>query len=116
MIDTASLATLADFEKVAIRVGRVVQADPFPEGKYSTHILRIDLGEALGVKKSLARLQPHYQCAELLDRQVLCVVNFAPRQIGKHLSEVLTLGVDDGEGNVVLVQPDRPVPLGTRLY
>jgi tRNA-binding protein len=68
------------------------------------------------VKKSLARLVPNYDGPELVGRQVLCVVNFPPRQIGKHLSEVLTLGVPDDQGNVVLIRPDRDVPLGGRLY
>lgn len=116
MTDGISTATLADFEKLAICVGKIIEARPFPEGKYSTHILRIDLGEQIGIKKSLARLTPHYQCDALVGRQVLCVTNFAPRQIGKHRSEVLTLGVPDADGNVVLLRPDQDVPLGGRLY
>ncbi|QEG43837.1 tRNA-binding protein [Roseimaritima ulvae] len=116
MTDGHRPATLADFEKLEIRVGKIVQASPFPEGKYSTHILRIEFGDEIGTKKSLARLTPHYECDALLGRQVLCVTNFAPRQIGKHLSEVLTLGVPDADGNVVLLRPDQDVPLGGRLY
>jgi tRNA-binding protein len=110
------MASIDDFEKLDIRVGRVLEAIPFPEGKFSTHVLQIDLGPELGTKKSLARLEPNYTIAELIGRQVLCVVNFPPRQIGKHRSEVLTLGVPDELGNVVLIQPDRDVPLGGRLY
>ncbi len=86
------------------------------EGRYSTHILLIDFGPELGLKKSLAKLTPNYEGEELLGRQVLCVVNFPPRQIGKHRSEVLTLGVPDEVGNVVLLRPERDVPLGGRLY
>lgn len=109
-------ATLEDFEKIDIRVGIVTEIAPFTGGKYSTHILSIDLGQDLGVKKSLARLTPNYDGPELVGRHVLCVVNFPPRQIGKHLSEVLTLGVPDEQGNVVLIGPDRDVPVGGRLY
>lgn len=108
--------TLADFQKIDIRVGRVLDVQDFPEGKYSTHVLRIDFGPEIGERKSLARLAPNYQAGELLGRQVLAVVNFPPRQIGKHRSEVLTLGVSDAQGNVVLVAPDDQVPAGSRLH
>ena len=111
-----AVATLEDFEKIDVRVGVVVEVTPFTEGKYSTHILMIDFGPELGVRKSLAKLAPNYDGPELVGRQVLCVVNFPPRQIGKHLSEVLTLGVADSDGNVVLIAPDRQVPVGGRLY
>jgi tRNA-binding protein len=110
------MATLEDFEKIDIRVGAVIEVAPFSQGKYSTHILMVDFGQELGVKKSLARLTPNYDGMELVDRQVLCVVNFPPRQIGKHLSEVLTLGVPDEQGNVVLIRPDQDAPLGAKLY
>jgi tRNA-binding protein len=109
-------ATLEDFEKIDIRVGVVTDIIAFTSGKYSTHILMIDFGQELGIKKSLARLAPNYDGPDLVNKQVLCVVNFPPRQIGKHLSEVLTLGVPDEEGNVVLIRPDQDVPLGSRLY
>ncbi len=109
------MATIEDFEKIDIRVGKVVSVEPFPEGKYSTHILSIDLGPEIGVKKSLARLAPHYG-EEIVGRLVGCVVNFPPRQIGKHQSEVLTLGFPDKDGNTVLLQPERDVPLGGRMY
>lgn len=104
------------FEQVEIRVGRIVQIEPFPEGRYSSHVLQIDFGDELGTRKSLARLIPNYVDEDLTGRQVLCVVNLPPRQIGKHLSEVLTLGVPDKQGNVVLLRPDRNVPLGGKLY
>ncbi len=109
-------ATTEDFEKLDIRVGRVIDVQPFPEGRYSTHILMIDFGPELGTKKSLAKLAPNYAGPELIGRQVLAVVNFPPRQIGKHLSEVLTLGVPDASGNVALIQPDQDVPLGGKLH
>lgn len=102
--------------KVDIRVGRIVAAAPFPEGKHSTHLLQIDLGDTLGIKKSLACLAPNYEFESLVGRQVLAVVNLAPRQIGSHRSEVLTLGVNDANDNVVLIVPDGETPNGTRLY
>lgn len=105
-----------DFERLDIRVGKVMEVTAFPEGRYSTHILLIDFGPELGLRKSLARLTPNYEDEELLGRQVLCVVNFPPRQIGKHQSEVLTLGVPDKSGNVVLLRPDQDVPVGGRIY
>jgi tRNA-binding protein len=111
-----NVTTLEDFEKLDIRIGVVTEINSFAGGKYSSHILMIDFGQEIGVKKSLARLTPNYDGPELIGRQVLCVVNFPSRQIGKHLSEVLTLGVPDGQSNVVLIGPDRNVPLGARLY
>lgn len=116
MGETNGTVSLQDFEKIDIRVGRVVEVQPFPQGRYSTHILMVDLGAELGVKKSLARLAPNYEGQQVAGRLVLCVVNFPARQIGKHQSEVLTLGVPDENGNVVLLCPDKDVPLGGRLY
>ncbi|PIP65348.1 tRNA-binding protein [Candidatus Peregrinibacteria bacterium CG10_big_fil_rev_8_21_14_0_10_49_16] len=110
------MASTKEFEAIDIRVGVVKHIEPFPEGKYSTHILYIDFGEEIGTKKSLARLTPHYTTDSLLHKHVLGVVNFPPRQIGKHISEVLTLGVPDAKGNTVLIQPERDVPLGGKLY
>ena len=109
-------ASMDDFEKLDIRVGEVVEATPFPDGKYSTHVLIVDFGPELGRKKSLARLAANYEGPELIGRQVLCVVNFPPRQIGKHRSVCLTLGVPDAQGEAVLISPHKPVPLGGRLY
>jgi tRNA-binding protein len=116
MTEASGTVRIEDFEKLDIRVGRVMEVVPFPEGRYSTHVLRIDFGPPLGVKKSLAKLAPNYEGNELVGKLVLAVVNFPPRQIGKHQSEVLTLGVPDEQGNVVLVRPDAEVPLGGRLY
>ncbi|UUO07094.1 tRNA-binding protein [Blastopirellula sp. J2-11] len=107
---------LDDLLKVDIRVGQIIAANPFPEGKHSTHLLQIDFGDELGLKKSLARLTPNYEYDALVGRQVLAVVNLAPRQIGGHRSEVLTLGVNDAQENVVLIIPDGETPNGTRLY
>ena|SRR3989338_756189 len=109
------MATIDDFKKIDIRVGRVKKVTPFPEGKFSTHVLEIDFGEEIGMKKSLARLTPYYG-EELVGKQVLGVVNFPPKQIGPHQSETLTLGIPDAEGNVVLLQPERDVPIGGKMY
>lgn len=110
------MATIDDFQKLDIRVGRVTDVQPFPEGKYSTHVLQIDFGPEIGTKKSLAKLAPNYQGIDVVGKQVICVVNFPPRQIGKHQSEVLTLGVPDAQGNVILLHPEREAPLGGRLF
>lgn len=109
------MATFEEFQKLDIRVGKVVSVEPFPEGRYSTHILHIDFGAEIGVKKSVARLAPNYD-EKIVGKQVLGVVNFPPRQIGKHFSEVLTLGVPDEKENTVLLQPERKVPLGGKMY
>lgn len=116
MIQASSAVTFEDFQKLDIRVGRVVEVQPFPEGRHSTHVLMIDFGADIGIKKSLAKLTPNYEGNEVVGRLVLGVVNFPPRQIGKHQSEVLTLGVPDEAGNVVLLRPDTDVPLGGRLH
>lgn len=116
MSETSGMVTLEDFEKIDIRVGRVIDVRSFAEGRYSTHVLLIDFGTELGTKKSLAKFAPNYHGDEVVGRMVLCVINFPPRQIGKHQSEVLTLGVPDEMGNVVLLRPDKDVPLGGRLY
>lgn len=110
------MITFADFERVDIRVGRIVKVEAFPEARKPAYRLQIDFGPSLGVKKSSAQLTAHYRMEELEGRLVLAVVNFPPRQIGPFMSEVLTLGVPDGAGNVVLVAPDRDVPLGGRLF
>jgi tRNA-binding protein len=106
----------SDFEKVDIRVGRIVQAQPFPEARKPAYKLLIDFGPEIGVKKSSAQLTVHYNPETLVGRLVLGVVNFAPRQIGPFMSEVLTVGVPDEAGAVVLVRPDADVPLGGKLF
>lgn len=105
-----------EFLKVDIRAGRIVDAQPFPEARKPALKLWIDFGPGIGVKRSSAQITGHYAPQTLIGRQVLAVVNFPPRQIGPFLSEVLTLGLSDSEGRVVLIGPDREVPLGSRLH
>ena len=108
-------ATIEDFDRLDIRVGRITRAEPFPEARKPAIRLWVDFGADLGEKRSSAQLTAHYTCDDLVGRQVLAVVNFPPRQIGKVLSEVLVLGVPDAQGEVVLIGPDRDVPPGGRL-
>jgi tRNA-binding protein len=106
----------ADFERVDIRVGTIVDAQPFPQARKPSIKLTIDFGPAVGVKSSAAQLTVHYRPDQLIGRQVCAVVNFAPRQIGPFMSEVLTLGMPDEDGAVVLVRTDFKVPNGGRLF
>lgn len=105
-----------DFLKVDIRVGRVVDVQPFPEARKPAFKLWIDFGPEIGTKKSSAQVTELYTPETLLGHQVMAVVNFPPRQIGPFKSEVLTLGVTDAEGRVVLLAPDHEVPLGGRMH
>lgn len=105
-----------DFEAVDIRVGRIVQAEPFPEARKPAIKLRVDFGGAIGEKKSSAQITEHYRPEDLIGKQVLAVVNFPPRQIGKFMSEVLVLGIPDETGEVVLLTPDKDVPIGGRMF
>ncbi|HQT85753.1 MAG: tRNA-binding protein [Acidiphilium sp. 37-64-53] len=114
-MDDATI-TYADFEQVDIRVGIIIDAKPFPEARKPAIKLWIDFGGNIGVKRSSAQITVHYKPDRLLGRQVCAVVNFPPRQIGKFVSEVLTLGMPDAEGAVVLVRPDFEVPVGGRLF
>jgi tRNA-binding protein len=106
----------ADFERVDIRVGTVIDARPFPEARKPAYRLTIDFGAEVGVKTSSAQLTVHYKPDQLIGRQVCAVVNLPPRQIGPFLSEVLTLGMPDEDGAVVLVKPDLVVPNGGKLF
>jgi tRNA-binding protein len=110
------MATMDDFERLDIRVGVVTDAQPFPQARKPAFRLWIDFGGDLGVKRSSAQVTVHYTAEQLIGRQVMAVVNFPPRQIGPFVSEVLTLGVPDPDGAVVLLSPDRPVPKGGRMF
>ena len=105
-----------EFLAVDVRVGRIVDVQPFPEARKPAYKLRLDFGPEIGERRSSAQLTALYAPKELLGRQVLAVVNFPPRQIATFFSEVLVLGVPDADGNVVLIGPDRDVPLGGRMF
>ena len=112
----AGKITFDDFMKVDVRVGEIVKAEPFPEARKPAYRLTIDFGPDIGVKRSSAQITRHYTLDELHGRKVAAVVNFPPRQIGPMMSEVLTLGFPDADGEVVLVGVDREVPVGGRLF
>jgi tRNA-binding protein len=115
---TAESAPLsyAEFERIDIRVGRIIAVEDFPAARKPAYKLRIDFGAEIGVKRSSAQATKHYSRDQLLNRLVVAVVNLSPKQIGPYMSEVLTLGVPDGDGDVVLLVPERDVPLGGRMY
>ena len=106
----------SEFEKVDIRVGKIIEVNDFPEARKPAYKLTIDFGGEIGIKKSSAQITHHYTKDELIGKEVLAVVNFAPKQIGPFMSEALTLGLPDGEGNVVLIAPTKDVPLGGKLF
>lgn len=110
------MATFADFDMLDIRVGTITDVQPFPQARKPAFRLTIDFGGEIGMKRSSAQLTIHYTAEMLLGRQILAVVNFPPRQIGPFISEVLTLGVPDGNGAVVLLQPSESVPNGGRMF
>ena len=109
------LISFDDFLNVEIRVGTIVRSEPFPEARRPAIKLWVDFGGEIGERKSSAQITQHYQPEQLVGRQVIAVVNFPTKQIGPFMSEFLTLGLHDDDGNVVLVAPDKPVPNGARL-
>jgi tRNA-binding protein len=113
---TAEPISFADFQKVDIRVGRIVAVEPFPQARKPAYKLEIDFGPQIGRRKSSAQITKHYTAQDLVGRQVLAVVNFPPRQIGPFMSQVLTLGVPDEAGEVVLIGPGHAVPDGGRMF
>lgn len=108
--------TYDDFQKVDIRVGRITRAEPFPEARKPAIKLWVEFGDDIGERKSSAQITKHYEPDGLVGKQVLAVVNFPPRQIGPFMSEILVLGIPDAEGEVVLLAPDKDVPVGGRMY
>jgi len=116
MSETSAPIDYNDFHKVDIRAGTVIRAEPFPEARRPAYKLWVDFGEALGVRKTSAQLTMHYRPDELIGRQVAAVTNFPAKQIGPFMSEILVLGFPDGDGEVVLIGPERSVPNGGRLF
>ena len=108
--------TFDDFLRVDIRVGRITRAEPYPEAKKPAIKLWIDFGPEIGERKSSAQITAHYAPEALIGKQVMAVVNFPPRQIGKFISEVLVLGLPDDNGQIVLIAPDQHVPQGGRMH
>ena len=115
-MDSKIEASFDEFLKIDIRVGRVVRAEPYPEARQLAHKLWVDFGGELGERRSSAQITENYAIEDLIGRQVLAVVNFPPKQIGRFISECLVLGLPDSKGHVVLVSPDRHVPDGGRIY
>jgi tRNA-binding protein len=112
----AAPITYDDFQKVDIRVGVIVAAEPYPEARKPAFKLSVDFGPGIGLKRSSVQITKHYALDALVGKQVAAVVNFPPKQIGKFMSEVLVLGFPDGEGGVVMIAPDKTVPIGGRLF
>lgn len=104
------------FQNAEMRVGKIIAVHDFPEARKPAYKLTIDFGDAIGIKKSSAQIVHHYKKEALLNKLVLCLINVSPRQIGPFVSEVLTLGVPDEQGHVVLIAPDKNVPVGGRLF
>lgn len=110
------MADFSDFQKLDIRVGKIVEIEDFPEARNPSYKLKIDFGEEIGIKKSCAQLVKNYSKNDLKNKHILGIVNFPLRQIGPAISEVLTLGVPDEEGECILIKPDKEIKLGAKLY
>jgi tRNA-binding protein len=110
------MATFDDFQKLDIRAGKITQVEDFPEARKPSYKLKIDFGPGIGIKKSCAQIVTNYTKQNLVGKLVLCVVNFPPKKIGPEMSEVLTLGVPGQDGECILVQPERYVEIGAKLY
>ena len=111
-----NIATINDFQKLDIRVGKIIEVTDFPEARKPAYKLTIDFGAEIGIKKSSVQITENYKKKDLLETLVICVTNFPPRQIGPFISEVLTLGVPSSNNTVILIRPDHSVPLGGRLF
>ncbi|WP_339607478.1 tRNA-binding protein [uncultured Roseivirga sp.] len=111
-----NLISWSDFEKIDLRVGTIIQVEDFEKARRPAWILFVDLGPELGIKKSSAQIKHHYTKEDLLNTQVMCVVNFPPKQIANIKSEILVTGFPDEDGNIILARPDKAVPNGAKLY
>ncbi|MBO3699958.1 tRNA-binding protein [Roseivirga sp. E12] len=111
-----STITWQDFEQVSLNIGTIIKAEEYPEARHPAYIIHVDLGPSIGIKKSSAQVTKHYQIDELVGKQVICVTNFPPKQIGKLMSEILITGFPDKNGDVVLSTVDAPVPNGAKLF
>jgi len=110
------MITYQDFENIDIRVGKIIKAEDFPEAKKPAYKLEIDFGSEIGIKKSSAQITKHYKKSDLIGKQIIAVVNFSPKQIGPFISEVLTLGLADAAGDVVLLTLEKEIPLGNKMF
>ena len=116
ILDVENQISYSDFEKVDVRCGRIIGVEDFPEAKIPAYKLTIDFGTKIGMRKSSVRIVENYSKEEITGMQVVCVINFLPKKVGPFISEVLTLGLPDSNGKVILVNPGKPVPNGARLF